>query len=90
MNQIRRILGFLWVILGPTAIYLMIAQAFKKMAEADIKITNALGETAKTMAEAAKLNIEMQWGIIIIIFVPIAFGLMIFGYYSFKGEYDRE
>ncbi|MBP7510855.1 MAG: hypothetical protein KA981_02935 [Bacteroidia bacterium] len=90
MNQIRRVLGMVWAILGPTAIYLMIAQALKKVAEADVKIGKAVDETARVFAEAAKLNIEMQWGIIIIIFVPIAFGLMIFGYYSFKGEYDRE
>jgi hypothetical protein len=32
----------------------------------------------------------MQWGIIILIFVPIAFGLVIFGYYSMRGEYDRD
>lgn len=90
MNQIRRVLGMVWAILGPTAIYLMIAQALKKVSEADAKIGKAIDETARVFAEAAKLNIEMQWGIIIIIFVPIAFGLMIFGYYSFKGEYDRE
>ena len=90
MNQIRRVLGMVWAILGPTAIYLMIAQALKKVAEADVRIGKAVDETARVFAEAAKLNIEMQWGIIIIIFVPIAFGLMIFGYYSFKGEYDRE
>ena len=90
MNQIRRILGMVWAILGPTAIYLMIAHAIVKASEADAKILKAVDEIGKATAEAAKLNIQMQWGIIIIIFVPIAFGLMIFGYYSFKGEYDRE
>ncbi|MEZ4800076.1 MAG: hypothetical protein R2809_09945 [Flavobacteriales bacterium] len=33
-------------------------------------------------------NDMLQWGIIIGIFVPIAIGLMIFGFYSLKGEYD--
>lgn len=35
-------------------------------------------------------NDMLQWGIIIGIFVPIAIGLMIFGYYSLKGAYDME
>lgn len=35
-------------------------------------------------------NDMLQWGIIIGIFVPIAIGLMIFGFYSLKGAYDIE
>ncbi len=89
MNQIRRILGIVWDILGPLAIYLMFNQAVSKVVAANGKIAAAVDEAAKATAEAAKLNIQMQWGIIILIFVPIAFGLMIFGYYSFRGEYDR-
>lgn len=75
--------------LGPVAIYFMIAQALMKVGDANTKINAAINEAAKAAAEAAKLNVQMQWGIIILIFVPIAFGLVIFGYYSVKGEYDR-
>jgi NADH:ubiquinone oxidoreductase subunit 3 (subunit A) len=89
MNQIRRILGLIWMALGPVAIYFMIAQALMKVGDANTKINAAINEAAKAAAEAAKLNVQMQWGIIILIFVPIAFGLVIFGYYSVKGEYDR-
>ena len=35
------------------------------------------------------INKPVPWIIIIAIFTPIAVGLMIFGYYSFKGEYDN-
>ena len=35
------------------------------------------------------INKPVPWIIIITIFTPIAVGLMIFGYYSFKGEYDN-
>ena len=35
------------------------------------------------------INKPVPWIIIITIFTPIAIGLMIFGYYSFKGEYDN-
>ncbi len=90
MNQIRRILGLAWMVLGPAAIFFMITQALQKVGLANTKITAAVNEVAKLSAEAAKLNVQMQWGIIILIFVPIAIGLVIFGYYSLKGEYDRD
>lgn len=31
----------------------------------------------------------VPWIIIIAVFTPIAVGLMIFGWYAWKGEYDR-
>lgn len=33
-------------------------------------------------------DVYLPWVIIITIFTPIAIGLMIFGYYALKGEYD--
>lgn len=35
------------------------------------------------------INQPVPWIIIITIFTPIAIGLMIFGYYAWKGEYDK-
>ena len=35
------------------------------------------------------INKPIPWIIIISIFTPIAIGLMIFGYYALKGEYDK-
>lgn len=35
------------------------------------------------------INNPVPWVIIITIFTPIAIGLMIFGYYALKGEYDK-
>ena len=35
------------------------------------------------------INKPIPWIIIIAIFTPIAIGLMIFGFYSVKGEYDK-
>ena len=35
------------------------------------------------------LDTKIQWIVFVIIFLPIAIGLMIFGWYAFKGEYDR-
>lgn len=33
-------------------------------------------------------DVYLPWVIIITIFTPIAVGLMIFGYYALRGEYD--
>lgn len=44
----------------------------------------------KNAAAGSTSNDMLQWSIIIGIFVPIAIGLMIFGYYSMKGEYNLE
>jgi hypothetical protein len=35
------------------------------------------------------INTKMQWGVFIVVFIPIAVGLILFGYYALKGEYDR-
>jgi hypothetical protein len=45
------------------------------------------------IAEIAKkhdINTKIQWGVFIGIFLPIAVGLVIFGYYALKGEYDTK
>jgi len=75
MNALKRILGVLWIVLGPTIILFLILQAIEKIAAATEGI--------------ARTNTTLQWSIIIIIFIPICAGLMIFGYYGLKGEYDR-
>ena len=48
--------------------------------------------SAATNINTAKGDIgkPLPWLIIIIVFTPIAIGLVIFGYYSLKGEYDGE
>ncbi len=89
MNSIRRILGIVWILLGPAAVIFMFNQAMAKIGAANSKVLAASDEAAKALASAAKLNVQLQWGIIIGIFMPIAFGLIIFGLYSMKGEYDR-
>jgi len=42
-------------------------------------------------AEIAKnpvTNTKVQWFVFIGIFIPISIGLILFGYYALKGEYD--
>ena len=43
-------------------------------------------------AEIAKkpvLDTKIEWGVFIGIFIPIAVGLVIFGYYAVRGEYEE-
>jgi purine-cytosine permease-like protein len=44
---------------------------------------------ASEIAKKPVIDTKIQWGIFIVIFIPIAIGIMIFGYYAIKGEYDR-
>ncbi len=74
MNSLKRILGFVWMILGPAAIIFLLISA----------IENINGE------HKGDISNPIPWIIIISIFTPIAIGLIIFGWYSWKGVYDEE
>lgn len=74
MNAIKRLLGIVWILMAPATVGFLFWQAADKISKA---------------SEATKSNITLQWVIILIIFIPICIGLLIFGYYSFKGYYDH-
>ena len=73
MDKLKRILGLVWMVLGPATILVLVAGAVKNIGE-------GTGDIHK----------PLPWMIIIGIFTPIAIGLMIFGWYAWKGEYDGE
>ena len=73
MNQLKKIMGVLWMILSPAVIYFLVMGAVHNINSAGTK----------------DINKPIPWIIIIAIFTPIAIGLMIFGFYSVKGEYDK-
>ncbi|WP_031526608.1 DUF6814 family protein [Dyadobacter crusticola] len=75
MNALKKLLGIVWMLLGPVIIIFLFMQATDKIAAAAEGI--------------ARTNTTLQWFIIILIFIPICAGLVIFGYYAWKGEYDR-
>ena len=76
MNALKKTLGLFWMMLAPAAVIFMFIQAIEKI--------NLAAEGI------ARTNTILQWGIILFIFIPISIGLIIFGYYSLKGEYDDE
>jgi hypothetical protein len=71
MNQIKRWLGIVWMLLGPVTIFYLLKTA---AAEIDRK---------------PHIDTKIQWAVFVVIFIPIAIGMIIFGYYAFKGEYDH-
>ena len=73
MDSIKRILGYLWIMIGIAAIVILVVGAIENI--------NIHGK--------ADINKPVPWIIIIAIFTPIAIGLMIFGWYALKGEYDK-
>ncbi len=75
MNTLKKILGLFWIVLGPAAMVLMSWQAWDKVSKAE--------------AGVAQTNTALQWGIILLIFIPIAIGLVIFGKYALAGEYEQ-
>jgi hypothetical protein len=73
MNTVKKILGIVWMLVGPVVLYFLINGAIH-----NINLTGT-----------KDINKPIPWVIIITIFTPIAIGLVIFGYYALKGEYDH-
>jgi predicted Na+-dependent transporter len=70
MNQLKKILGLVWMLLGPIAIYYLVSTAISEIKARPV------------------IDTQIQWGIFIFVFIPISLGLMIFGYFAWKGEYE--
>jgi hypothetical protein len=71
MNTLKKILGILWMIMGPVAIFYLIKTA------------------AAEIAKKPTIDTRIQWGVFIAVFIPIAVGFVIFGWFALKGEYDK-
>jgi len=44
---------------------------------------------AEEIANKPVIDTKIQWIVFVVIFIPIAIGLMTFGWYAFKGEYNH-
>jgi len=71
MNQLKRMAGIIWIILGPFGVFYLVKTA------------------AAEIVKKPVLDTKIQWGIFVVVFIPIAIGMVIFGWYAFKGEYDH-
>lgn len=73
MNAVKKYLGIIWLLLGPAVIFFLVYGAIQNIDPTGTK----------------DINNPIIWIIIIAIFTPIAFGMMIFGWYALKGEYEH-
>jgi len=44
---------------------------------------------AAEIAKKPVIDTKIQWAVFIVVFLPIAIGMVIFGYYAVKGEYEH-
>lgn len=44
---------------------------------------------AAEIAKKPVIDTKIQWGVFVVVFLPIAYGIVLFGYYALKGEYDH-
>ncbi len=73
MNAFKRYFGLLFLLIAPFVIYELVNGAIANIDSAGKK----------------DINNPVIWIIIIAIFTPIAIGLVIFGWYAFRGEFDN-
>lgn len=73
MDKLKRYLGIIWMLIGPVLFVMLLISA----------INNINGEAQGDISN------PIPWIIILAIFLPIAVGLSIFGWYALKGNYDE-
>ena len=44
---------------------------------------------SEEIAKKPVIDTKIQWIVFVVIFIPVAVGIMIFGWYAMKGEYDN-
>ncbi|NCI48661.1 hypothetical protein GWC95_01910 [Sediminibacterium roseum] len=44
---------------------------------------------AAEIAAKPVMDTKIQWGVFVVVFIPIAIGISVFGWYAVKGEYDN-
>ena len=71
MNTLKRLAGWIWMVLAPAAVWLLASTAHQEI------------------ARNPTIDTRIQWTVFIIVFIPIAFGLLLFGWFAWKGEYDH-
>jgi hypothetical protein len=74
MNSIKKLLGIAWLLTGPVIMAALIYRSVQEFAAARPEQLSEL---------------YVFWPVVLIIFLPIAVGFSIFGWYSVKGLYTH-
>jgi hypothetical protein len=77
MNSIKRFLGIVWMLVGPAVFIMLVISA----------VNNIYGKANGQVI--GDISNPIPWIIILAIFLPIAIGLTIFGWYVYKGDYEN-
>jgi hypothetical protein len=77
MNSVKRFLGIVWMLVGPVVFIMLVISA----------VNNIYGDTNGQVL--GDISNPVPWIIILAIFLPIAIGLSIFGWYVYKGDYEN-
>ncbi len=72
MNKIKKLLGYIWMLIAPAIICFLAYEAFTKITLA---------------SDSTRSNVILQWTIILLIFTPICVGFFIFGKYASEDAY---
>jgi len=72
MNSVKKLLGYVWMLLAPALICFLVYQAVGKISAA---------------SDVQKANITLQWVIILLVFIPSFVGFFSFGKYASTNEY---
>jgi hypothetical protein len=72
MNAVKKLLGYVWMLMAPALICFLVYQAVEKISAA---------------SEIQRANVALQWVIILLVFIPICVGFFIFGKYASANEY---
>ncbi|RYZ19554.1 MAG: MFS transporter [Chitinophagaceae bacterium] len=70
-GAVQRVAGLFWLLLGPVLIYLLLRAAVHNI----------------DLSGSKDINKPVPWLIIILVFLPIVAGLMVFGWYAWKDAY---
>jgi predicted Na+-dependent transporter len=54
-----------------------------------VSVYYLIATAASEINKKPVIDTKIQWAVFIIVFIPIAIGMVIFGYYALKGEYDK-
>lgn len=71
MNSLKKVLGLIWMVAGPLAVFFLVKTAWSEIQSKPV------------------IDTKIQWLVFVAVFIPIAIGLVVFGYYAWKGEYNR-
>lgn len=74
MDKLKRYSGIVWMLIGPAAYFFLLSSAFKN-----------INGSAK-----GDISNPVPWLIILVVFLPIVIGLVIFGWYCWRGAYDKD